>query len=335
MPEEIRPHATGQVSAQASAQAADHAAGQAASPVVCLEQCTSYQAVPLLLPDVLDSTGLGPSLCGKTVLVKPNLLRNNPLACTHPAVVATTCSWLLDQGARVQVADSPGFGTAKSVAAAIGLETALKPLGLNVEAMAKGESVRLACGSVLQISRTALAADHIVSVARVKAHSQVRITLSCKNLYGCVPGLRKALYHTREGNTPEHFLRMLTDILKVLPPVAGVLDGVVAMHRTGPSGGDPFALGLLAASPSPVALDEAVLAALGRQCADSPLAEAFAQAGHADCRANGCTVHYPMRTPEDFLPEGFLLPGHLLHTSFRPWRLCKSCLTRLWLEHFA
>lgn len=302
---------------------------------VCLDRCASYEAVPLILPGVLDSTGLASSLHGKSVLVKPNLLRNIPLACTHPAVVATVCSWLMDHGARVKVADSPGFGTARGVAAAIGLDAALKPLGLQAEAMGPGESVHLACGSVLQLSRTALEADLIVSVGKVKAHSQVRITLSCKNLYGCVPGLRKALYHTREGNSREHFLRMLTDIPAVLPPVAGVLDGVVAMHRTGPSGGDPFALGLLAASASPVALDEAVLAALGRQCADSPLAQAFEQAGHADCRASGRVVTYPLRAPEEFLPEGFVLPEHLLHTSFRPLRLAKSCLTRLWLEHFA
>ena len=37
-------------------------------------------------------------------------------------------------------------------------------------------------------------------------------------------------------------------------------DGLTAMHVTGPSKGQPFPLGLLGASPSAVALDEALWA---------------------------------------------------------------------------
>ncbi len=35
--------------------------------------------------------------------------------------------------------------------------------------------------------------------------------------------------------------------------------------------------------------------------------------------------------PEDFDGTGFIVPDELMHTSFRPWRLFKSCLRRLWL----
>lgn len=72
------------------------------------------QALPLLL----DRAGLASSFSLRSahVLVKPNLLTATPLACTSPVVVAAVCRWLLDQGARVRVGDSPGFGTATAVA---------------------------------------------------------------------------------------------------------------------------------------------------------------------------------------------------------------------------
>lgn len=307
------------------------------SITVCLKKCPSYGMVKEILPDMLERAGLwgGRELCGLNVLVKPNLLRALPLACTEPEVVAALCAWLKDRGARVKVADSPGFGTASGVARAIGLDRALAPLGIAVEPMGPGRMVRLSCGSRIRISQTALEADAIISVPRVKAHSQMRLTLSCKNLYGCVPGLFKALYHTREGNEPEHFAHMQADILRALPPVAAVADGIVAMHVTGPAHGQAFKLGLLGVSDSPVALDEAVVLALGRRPEDIPLQRAFLQAGHPESAAGSQQRNYPFLKPEDFLPEGFVLPDHLMHTSFRPLRLVKSCLKRLWLEHFA
>lgn len=307
------------------------------SITVCLKKCPSYGMVKEILPDMLERAGLwgGRELCGLNVLVKPNLLRAVPLACTEPSVVVALCAWLKDNGSTVKVADSPGFGTASGVARVIGLDRALAPLGITVEPMGPGRVVRLACGSRIRISQTALDADAIISVPRVKAHSQMRLTLSCKNLYGCVPGLFKALYHTREGNEPEHFARMQADILRALPPVAAVADGIVAMHVTGPAHGQPFELGLLGVSDSPVALDEAVVLALGRSPKDIPLQRAFLQAGHPESAAGSLKRCYPFLKPEDFLPEGFVLPDHLMHTSFRPLRLVKSCLKRLWLEHLS
>ena len=53
------------------------------------------------------------------------------------------------------------------------------------------------------------------------------------------------------------------------------------------------------------------------------------------CRACGCEAAYPRLRPEDFSAEGFVFPSRLQHTSFRPLRLLKSCLKRLWMDRFA
>ena len=217
-------------------------------------------AVAQALPRLLDRAGLASSFSLRSahVLVKPNLLTATPLACTSPVVVAAVCRWLLDQGARVRVGDSPGFGTATAVARQTGLAEALRPLGLRVEALSAPRPLELPLRRggpvVFGVARAALESDVIFSLPRVKAHSQMRLTLAVKNLFGCVCGLRKALIHTRQGQDPDFFADCIAALWAGLPPVAAVADGLTAMHVTGPSRGRPFPLGLLGASPSAVAL---------------------------------------------------------------------------------
>ena len=304
---------------------------------VVLERCPSLAAAGRVLPLMLEEALLWGSrnLHGLRVLVKPILLRAVPLACTSPAVAAAVCGWLKDCGASVAVADSPGFGTVHGVARRIGLDEALRPLGLAVQRLVPGEAVRLPSGNSLMLARQAQEADAILSVGRVKVHSQMLLTLACKNLYGLVPGLRKALCHSREGQHPDAFADMLASLMDFLPPVSAVLDGIEAMHVTGPAGGRPYALGLLGAGSSPVALDEAVCLAVGKRPEDVPLQRAFIRRGHSGCRACGCEAEYPRLRPEVFNAEGFVFPSRLQHTSFRPLRLLKSCLKRLWMDRFA
>lgn len=299
---------------------------------LCLLPCPDLHAAAALTPGALDRAGPGylRSLYGAKVIVKPNLLTATPLACTSPAVVAAACAWLLDQGARVTVLDSPGFGRAESVARAVGLADALRPLGLAVVGPGEAAPLSLDNGSRFGVSRRALESDLILSVPRVKAHSQMLLTLAVKNLFGLVVGMRKALVHTREGRSPEGFADAVAALWAALPPVAALADGITVMQRTGPSGGDPYPLGLLAASPSAVALDEALCAALGLPLARTPLGAALERRRAPGCAAAGARIRYTDARPGDVAVGDFALPGELMHTSFRPGRLLKSCLRRFW-----
>ena len=279
---------------------------------------------------------------GARVLVKPNLLLAKPLACASPEVVAAVCAWLLDHGANVSVADSPGFGRAVSVARAVGLEAALRPLGLVVEEIGpavplplplEGEAAQKAGfqagGSRFQVARLAMESDLIVSVPRVKAHAQMLVTLSVKNCFGCVRGLHKAVAHAREGRDPLFFADCLAALWAALPPVAAVADGITAMHITGPSNGKPFALGLLGASASAVALDEALYAVLGLTPQDVPLGAALCRRHAWGSAAAGTQAVFPLCAPADFCAAGFQLPAELSHTSFHPARFVQSCVRRI------
>lgn len=279
-----------------------------------------------------------PVSSGDKVLVKPNLLRADVLTCTSASIVAAVCRFLLDKGCKVVVGDSPGFGTAKGVAKAIGLDAALaKTLGKGVSdvpLITLGSPVKrpLSLGGNIYLSRQALEADHIVNLPKLKAHTQVRVTASVKNLFGCVSGLRKAVLHAKYGDRSQGdiavFPSAIVDILGYMPKMTTVLDGIEAMHVRGPSGGKPYPAHLLAVSESPVALDTAVYAMLGVAPEEVPVWRELVRR------------NIPGSLPEDILVSGeemaafdftdFKLPRTLTPEAFNPLRLARSTVKRLW-----
>lgn len=298
-----------------------------------LEKCRAYDDNLEEKARALMEAARIPMRPGMRVLVKPNLLTSKALACTNPDIVAAVCKLLLDGGCKVDVADSPGFGRAKSVARAIGLDEKLAPLGLEVLPMNQPAPLRLDVPGaerqpVFMVSRRAIECDYLLSVPRIKAHSQMRITLAVKNLFGCVCGARKAIIHAREGREPAFFAACLAAMWAALPPSGAFVDGIVAMSVTGPSKGISFNFGLLGACASSQVMDRALLAALDMEIGQSPLAAAIAKRN--DREEISAPVSWPLRRPEDFNPTGFVVPQKLAHTSFRPGRLIKSMGRRFW-----
>jgi uncharacterized protein (DUF362 family) len=280
---------------------------------------------------LLETSGLRPAP-GTRVLVKPNLVaaRNARHCTTHPEVVRAACAYLLDCGARVTVADSPAFGPASQVARASGLAEALAGMGLKVAGLGRPVPLALSCGGTIGLSRHALEAEAILNLPKLKVHCQMVMSGAVKNLFGCVVGFRKACAHHTLGGDREVFASMLLDVYAALPRTHHLTDGVLALHRDGPTGGEPFRLGLLAASANGVALDTAAYAVLGLAPGQVPLwLEAIARnmAG-----ADPCGLDYPLDAPDRFDPAGFALsPARAL--KFAPLRLLRGRVRSL-LKHF-
>ncbi len=311
---------------------------------VAFARCTQYtpDAVQHAVERVLDAIHLKKLLSrGSRVLVKPNLLRAHALTCTHPTVVRALCACLLDLGIQLRVADSPGFGNAPSVARFIGLEDALSPLGLRVENLHDPVPIPLHFHEHKKrtwgIARLALESDAIISLPRVKAHSQMCLTLAVKNMFGCICGLRKALAHAVQGHTYDEFCHGILQMYAALPPTAALADGITAMHITGPSGGKAFELGCIGASPNAMSLDTGLYTLLGAKAENVPLWNAAQQARQKTgqktwpqaCAEN---IHYPLLHPNDIAPQNFILPRTLKHVSFQPHRLLQSLLKRIWTQ---
>ncbi|MBQ7738175.1 MAG: DUF362 domain-containing protein [Desulfovibrionaceae bacterium] len=305
-------------------------AAQKAIPVALIKiDANSPHLLESAVEDLISAASLKVKL-GEKILVKPNLLKANPLACTDPHFVAVVCQKLLDLGADVIVADSPGFGTCSSVAASIGLVDALAPLGLKVSSFEKvvWQKLPMEGHPRLPIARLALEVDQIFSLPRVKAHSQMRLTLAVKNCFGVVVGFHKAVAHTIYGSNPDFFADVLAALFSILPQVASIIDGRIAMHITGPANGQPYALNLLGASSNALLLDYVLCQILHVEFKDFPL-------GQAQLRREAlCEPIYPLESPNAFDASGFSVPQVLLTTSFAPHRLIYSCLKRIWAALF-
>lgn len=297
---------------------------------VSLAHCASYNNPALfnIVGDVLDKAKLPLARKG-IILVKPNLLTAKKLACTSAEITCAVCKWLLDQGCRIAIGDSPGFGTAESVAQKIGLADALKPLGLKVCNFKDSRKIKLEVNSkplTVKIAVKALECDNLISLCRVKAHSQMRMTLSVKNCFGVITGLQKAFLHSRFGDSTEFFAKLLIKIAEALPPVSGIADGIIAMQKTGPSNGTPFPLNLLGACASAPLLDYSILKILGINAEIVPIARQLQNITKNQYQY----AFWPLEKPDSFNAENFEFPEHLKSASFNPARLFRSCLKRIW-----
>lgn len=295
---------------------------------VFLDRPASYSDAAARLPDLLDR--VLPDIHGRSILLKPNFVspRNARLSCTHPLIIATAARHCRDLGARVIIGDSPAFGTAQAVARVSGLTRALRGLDIPIITLDRGVP-RSSNGFMVRISAHALDADLIVNLGKFKAHSQMRLTGAVKNMFGCVSGVRKAWLHARHGDREHEFTSLICGLGAVLPPTVSVLDGVEAMHRTGPIAGDGFRLHFLGASVSAVALDAAAGMTLGLTARELPI---WAQCVRdALPGANPDALRFPALAPSAFDASGFVLPDQLKPESFRPWTLTRSFIKRLWM----
>lgn len=296
---------------------------------VALTACASYteEDVTESVYACLEATAKDIPANSK-ILVKPNFLTANKLACTHPLVITAVCAWLLENGHKPFVADSPAFGTARKIATFLGVDNMLKKIGVPLKEMSKPAALALKLWNgkheIIKISEEVLAADVIFSLPKIKAHSQMGMTLAVKNCFGCVPGVRKALLHNRHGNTHEEFASWLAALWQALPSTQALCDGVICMSETGPARGKAYNLGLIAACKNAQLLDQTILDILGISLESVPLTNLIAQ------KFSTPITNYPLASPQNFNGKDFKMPVQLKSASFSVGRLVKSFLRR-WL----
>jgi len=271
---------------------------------------------------------------GTRVLLKPNLLSGRStehLACTHPLLVSAVAEWFVEQGAFVSIGDSPAFGTAKGVMRTTGIEKALAGLPVARINFDQSVPVRLAGGVKVNVATAVLECDMLINLPRVKAHSQFYMTLAVKNYFGAVVGFQKPVWHLCYGDRVEMFASHLVDLLAVLPGGLTFIDGIVAMHGTGPVSGQPYSLGLLGGALNPVSVDTALLKVLGLDFNKSAVWRECAKRNLAGSDPD--ILDFPLLKPAEFKTGGFRTPSILKPVSFNPLRMmasgCKRFAARL------
>lgn len=238
---------------------------------VSIVRCDDYlqQTVDRAVKRVLEPLG-GVSAFqpkGKRVLLKPNLLsacKPEDAATTHPSVVEALAKEFAAAGAEVTIADSPGglYSTSslKRVYEVCGMAAAAENSGARLNFDLSYKRISYPGGiyaSEFDILAPVLDADIIVSIAKLKTHGLAYYTGAVKNLFGCIPGLEKAAFHSRYPDR-YRFNAVLVDLCELIKPHLSVVDGVIGMEGDGPSAGAPKHVGVIGASLNPYALDVAM-----------------------------------------------------------------------------
>jgi uncharacterized protein (DUF362 family) len=203
------------------------------------------------------------SVAGKSVLLKPNLVDyiSGAEINTHPLLIAAAAECFRRLGARqVTVAEGPGHQRdTELVLRATGLERQLKQQRLPFVDLNRDEVVatRLHAGysglKRLWLPRTVLGTDFIVSMPKVKTHHWSGVTLSMKNMFGVVPGVKygwpKNLLHWRG------IQQSIVDLVATVPIHFVIADAIVCMEGNGPLAGTGRRLERIILSDDPVAAD--------------------------------------------------------------------------------
>lgn len=237
--------------------------------IVSIVKCADYTPanVQAAVNEALRLAELDQQLQGGRVLLKPNLLsarKPEEAVTTHPEVIRAAGLFALDRGCQVSVGDSPPFAGQNAdkyakLCAVTGTTQVADELHIPIVRFEeRSNPVPHPTGRFyksFEIADAVQDADLVVNIAKLKTHGLTAFTGAVKNIFGCVPGVRKGLFHVQAAEDREVFAQMLVDLLSVVRPVVNILDAVIAMEGEGPNNGTPKQVGLIMASSDPVALD--------------------------------------------------------------------------------
>jgi len=206
---------------------------------------------------------------GNRVLLKPNLLYGKApekAVTTHPSIVKGMIKIVREGGGIPVLGDSPSVGGLVKTAEKAGVKRVADEM--NCPLIEFDRPVLCPKGGErhfkqLEIDQAILEVDVIINLPKWKTHGQTLLTLGVKNLFGCVPGPRKALWHLRAGEDRRLFAQVLVDLYQIVKPPLTVLDGIVGMEGSGPNSGHPIPLGLILASNDALSIDQVVCDLLG------------------------------------------------------------------------
>ena len=220
-----------------------------------------------------------------SVLLKVNTGFKGPAAsglCTHPEVVRGLVRFFKERNTRkIYVGDSSIVGV-DSVEAlksagiwAVCQEEGVECLNLDDSGMREQEIPAPVMISRLKMSNLPFQVDRVISVPVMKTHMYAGVTLSIKNMKGCLFQKDKTRLHRINQAPPDiHKGKCLdygiADLMKVCYPDYVVTDGVVAMEGFGPSGGTPVELGMVLASQDALSADLTAIRLMGMEAEDVP-----------------------------------------------------------------
>ncbi len=221
----------------------------AGSSAVAVVKAPSYSIdlVSRILEGVREC---GLDVRGLKVLLKPNLVEFDPATCinTNVAVIAAALEAFRSLGAaEVRIGEGPGHRRDTYALAEMARYRSDVPkfdslfVDLNRDDVTPVQG--FADRGEIYLPNSALRADLVVSLAKMKTHHWAGATLSMKNYFGLVPGSvygwpKNELHHVGID-------RSIVELSRIFRRSFAIVDGVVGMEGNGPIQGSPKAVGVL------------------------------------------------------------------------------------------
>lgn len=209
------------------------------------------------------------------VLLKPNLLTGKPPEAgvtTHPNVVAAIANEVIGAGATPIIGDSPG-GIIRDVTAIwkiTGMEEISRQLNIElINLDAQGVVEKDTNGRKYYVSKSVFEVDVIINLPKIKTHELTGLTGAVKNMFGIIPGFRKAEYH-KIAPHPVLFSSILLDIHAIARPTLTIVDGIVSMDGSGPVDGRLRNSNILLGGTDDFAVDTVITKIIGCRVEDIP-----------------------------------------------------------------
>ena len=187
---------------------------------------------------------------GKRVLLKPNLVEFDPATCinTNVAMIAAALDVFQSLGAaEVLIGEGPGHRRDTYALAELARYRSEIPKFDSIFVDLNRDDVSAIQGFAdrgeIYLPNTALRADLIVSLAKMKTHHWAAATLAMKNFFGLVPGCvygwpKNELHHVGIDTS-------IVELNRIFRRSFAIVDGIVGMEGNGPIQGTPKPAGVM------------------------------------------------------------------------------------------
>ncbi len=241
---------------------------------VAVMACPDYDDERALLACLAEgwSLGDGPDVQGRRVLIKPNLvdhIAGRP-ATTDARLIRALIQLLRQRGVRdAIVADAPAFRKDPlPILDGIGLAYVLADLNVPFVDLNHDDTTPqplrerfMPNERQLLLPQTFVEADVVISLPKLKTHHWAGVSLSLKNLFGVLPGVKygwpKNVLH--QNGIPAS----ISALYASFPFDFAIVDGITGMEGDGPLFGDPVPSGALVFGRDGVAVDSTCARLMG------------------------------------------------------------------------
>ncbi|GFZ29889.1 (Fe-S)-binding protein [Clostridium zeae] len=216
------------------------------------------------------------------VLLKPNFLsvvEKGSIVITHYAMFEAVIRIVKEYSDDISFGDSPASDNTRKAAEQSGLMEVAERYGVKFVDFSDEVHVELSNPIMYKfwnIARAPYEADVVITLPKLKTHAMMYYTGAVKNQFGCVPGSKKAQWHTKSPDAI-NFSKMLLDLNSVVKTSFAILDGIVAMEGNGPRNGTAKKMDTIIMGKCLTAVDSTAVRLIGY---DNVLAVPFLKVAH-------------------------------------------------------